>query len=286
MRLLSTALCTATLLVALPLTAPLAAQQDIVRTARGAGQFATLLAAVEAAGLTSTLQGRGPFTVFAPTDEAFRKLPAGTVESLLKPENREQLKALLLYHVVPGRVPAATARTLDEATTVEGRSVRIRTSGASLRINASTVVSADVNASNGVIHVIDQVLMPPTDDGDAMTTRRGAVRTAATRSTQARDLVDAAIRRGAPLFNDGQPNATAAIYEIAARAVLALDGLPRDVTQPLERGLRDATRSTTARDEAWRLREALDEAGRALDGLVVAEQRAAARTMTASRRRH
>lgn len=280
MRRFSTLLLSATIGLSTPLL--LSAQQDIVRTARGAGQFATLLAAVEAAGLTSTLQGRGPFTVFAPTDEAFRKLPNGTVESLLKPENREQLKALLLYHVVPGRVSAATARTLDGAATVEGRRIRIRTSGASLRINESTVITADVNASNGVIHVIDQVLMPPASSGDGMTTTR----TGASAASRGRELVDLAIRRGAPLYNDGAPQATAALYDLTARAVLALDGLSSDVVQPLERGLREAARTRSASDEAWRLREALDEAGRALDVLVVAEQRATSRTMTASRRRH
>jgi transforming growth factor-beta-induced protein len=279
MRLSIATLLASTLLA----SAPVLAQQDIVRTARGAGQFATLLAAVDAAGLTSTLQGRGPFTVFAPTDEAFRALPAGTVESLLKPENREQLKALLLYHVVPGRVPAATARTLDGAATVEGRRIRIRTSGASLRINDATVISADVNASNGVIHVIDQVLMPPAaNTGSGMTTSRDA----GTTSARARALVDLAIQRGAPLFNAGQPQATAALYELAARAVLALDGVPTEVVRPLERGLRDAERVTGADERAWTLRESLDAAGRALDTRVVAERPSGRRAMTSSRARH
>jgi len=279
MRLSVATLVASTLLA----STPVLAQQDIVRTARGAGQFATLLAAVDAAGLTSTLQGRGPFTVFAPTDEAFRALPAGTVESLLKPENREQLKALLLYHVVPGRVSAATARTLDGAATVEGRRIRIRTSGASLRINDATVISADVNASNGVIHVIDQVLMPPAaNTGSGMTTSRDA----GTTSARARALVDLAIQRGAPLFNAGQPQATSALYEFAARAVLALDGVPTDVVRPLERGLRDAERVVGADERAWTLREALDVAGRALDTRVVAERPTNGRAMTSSRARH
>jgi transforming growth factor-beta-induced protein len=279
MRLSIATLLASTLLA----SAPVLAQQDIVRTARGAGQFATLLAAVDAAGLTSTLQGRGPFTVFAPTDEAFRALPAGTVESLLKPENREQLKALLLYHVVPGRVSAATARTLDGAATVEGRRIRIRTSGASLRINDATVISADVNASNGVIHVIDQVLMPPAaNTGSGMTTSRESGST----SARARALVDLAIQRGAPLFNAGQPQATSALYELAARAVLALDGVPTEVVRPLERGLRDAERVTGADERAWTLRESLDAAGRALDTRVVAERPSGQRAMTSSRARH
>lgn len=264
-------------------SAPLLAQQDIVRTARGAGQFATLLAAVDTAGLTATLQGRGPFTVFAPTDEAFRALPTGTVESLLKPENREQLKALLLYHVVPGRVSAATARTLDGAATVEGRRIRIRTSGASLRINEATVVSADVNASNGVIHVIDQVLMPPAASSSTrMTTSRGTESV----NTRARALIDLAIQRGAPLFNAGQPQATVALYELAARAVLALERVGTDVTRPLERGLQEAERVTSADDRAWTLRRALDDAGRALDVRVVAEQPTNRRAMTNGRARH
>ncbi len=264
-------------------SAPLLAQQDIVRTARGAGQFATLLAAVDAAGLTATLQGRGPFTVFAPTDEAFRALPTGTVESLLKPENREQLKALLLYHVVPGRVAAATARTLDGAATVEGRRIRIRTSGASLRINEATVISADVNASNGVIHVIDQVLMPPAASGSTgMTTSRGTD----SMNARARALIDLAIQRGAPLFNAGQPQATVALYELATRAVLSLEGMGTDVTRPLERGLREAERITGADDRAWTLREALDDAGRALDVRIVAERSTNRRAMTNGRTRH
>lgn len=264
-------------------SAPLLAQQDIVRTARGAGQFATLLAAVDAAGLTATLQGRGPFTVFAPTDEAFRALPSGTVESLLKPENREQLKALLLYHVVSGRVSAATARTLEGAATVEGRRIRIGTSGASLRINEATVVSADVNASNGVIHVIDQVLMPPAASGSAgMPTSRGTEST----SARARALIDLAIQRGAPLFNAGQPQATVALYELAARAVLSLERVDTDVTRALERGLHEAERGTGADDRAWTLREALDDAGRALDRRVVAERPTNRRAMTNGRARH
>lgn len=244
-----------------------AQQKDIVGTAKAAGQFATLLAAVDAAELTGTLRSTGPFTVFAPTDEAFRKLPAGTVESLLKPENRDKLKAILLYHVVPGKVPAATARTLNAAKTVEGRSVRIRTEGSALRINDATVVMADVGASNGVIHVIDQVLLPPTttSSADRMSTERGEGRSAAAES--ARALLELAIDRGVPLYNAGQPEATSAIYEVAARGILALEGaLPRDAARRLERGLREARRTHGEDDRAWALRRALDDAGRALDG--------------------
>jgi uncharacterized surface protein with fasciclin (FAS1) repeats len=136
---------------------------DIVAVAQSAGTFTTLVAAVEAAGLTETLMGPGPYTVFAPTDEAFAKLPEGTVENLLLPENLEQLKAILLYHVVSGSVMAADVVTLNEATTVNGANISIAVGDAGVVLNGSTnVVTTDISASNGVIHVIDSVLMPPT----------------------------------------------------------------------------------------------------------------------------
>lgn len=134
---------------------------DIVAVASGAGQFNTLVAAVQAAGLVETLQGPGPFTVFAPTDAAFAALPAGTVEDLLKPENKDRLVAVLTYHVVAGKVTAEQVVTLDKATTVNGADVRIATTGEGVTVNGARVVSADVMASNGVIHVIDQVILPP-----------------------------------------------------------------------------------------------------------------------------
>jgi uncharacterized surface protein with fasciclin (FAS1) repeats len=134
---------------------------DIVDTAVGAGQFKTLAAAVTTAGLVETLKGPGPFTVFAPTDDAFAKLPAGTVEMLLKPENKDKLVAVLTYHVVPGKVMAADVVKLKEAKTVNGAMVAISVNGDKVMINDATVVTADVGASNGVIHVIDKVILPP-----------------------------------------------------------------------------------------------------------------------------
>ena len=136
------------------------AKMDIVDTAVGAGQFNTLAAALQAAGLVDTLKGSGPFTVFAPTDAAFAALPEGTVDTLLKPENKDQLVKVLTYHVVPGKVTAAQVVGLSEATTVEGQDVAISTAGDVVRINDATVVVADVMASNGVIHAIDKVLLP------------------------------------------------------------------------------------------------------------------------------
>ncbi len=135
-------------------------QKDIVDTAVAAGSFNTLAAALEAADLVDTLKGDGPFTVFAPTDDAFAKLPAGTVENLLKPENKDQLIAVLTYHVVPGKVTASDVVKLDTATTVNGQAVDIKVSGETVMIDNATVASVDIMSSNGVIHVIDEVILP------------------------------------------------------------------------------------------------------------------------------
>jgi uncharacterized surface protein with fasciclin (FAS1) repeats len=134
---------------------------DIVDTAVSAGQFKTLVAAVTAAGLVDTLKSKGPFTVFAPTDAAFAKLPAGTVESLLKPENKSKLVAILTYHVVPGKVMSAdiAGKKLNVAT-VQGGKINVNAMSG-VMINGAKVVSADIAASNGVIHVIDKVILPP-----------------------------------------------------------------------------------------------------------------------------
>jgi len=138
-----------------------AAEKDIVDTAVAAGQFETLAAALSAAGLVETLKGPGPFTVFAPTDAAFAKLPAGTVEDLLKPENKALLTAILTYHVVPGSVMAADVAGLNEAKTVNGGMLQVRTDGGNVMINDAKVTGTDIVASNGVIHVIDSVVLPP-----------------------------------------------------------------------------------------------------------------------------
>jgi uncharacterized surface protein with fasciclin (FAS1) repeats len=134
--------------------------KDIVDTAVGAGNFTTLVAAVQAAGLVDTLKGPGPFTVFAPTDEAFAALPAGTVENLLKPENKDQLVAVLTYHVVPGKVMSADLSEGMTAATVQGANVTITLAGGP-KVNGANITAADIEASNGVIHVIDAVILPP-----------------------------------------------------------------------------------------------------------------------------
>ena len=136
------------------------AGKTIVEIAAGAEDFSTLVAAVKAAGLVDVLSSKGPFTVFAPTNEAFAKLPEGTVESLLKPENKEKLIAVLKYHVVPGKVMAKDVVKVDSAKTAQGSSVTVTVEGKTVKVDNATVVKTDIEASNGVIHVIDTVIIP------------------------------------------------------------------------------------------------------------------------------
>jgi uncharacterized surface protein with fasciclin (FAS1) repeats len=135
------------------------AGKDLVAVAAGADNFKTLVAAVKAAGLVETLQGQGPFTIFAPTDAAFAKLPAGTLEDLLKPENKAKLVAILTYHVVPGKVLAADVKTM-EAKTAQGQSVKLVVSAEGVTVDNANVIKTDLLANNGVIHVIDTVILP------------------------------------------------------------------------------------------------------------------------------
>jgi uncharacterized surface protein with fasciclin (FAS1) repeats len=135
-------------------------EKDIVETAVAAGSFQTLVAAVKAAGLVETLQGEGPFTVFAPTDDAFAKLPEGTVESLLKPENRDKLVAILTYHVVPGRLVASDVVGSSYLKTVQGQKIKVSLKGDKAMVDDAVILKTDIETSNGVIHVIDSVILP------------------------------------------------------------------------------------------------------------------------------
>jgi uncharacterized surface protein with fasciclin (FAS1) repeats len=137
-----------------------ASAADIVDTAVAAGNFKTLVAAVKAAGLVDTLKSAGPFTVFAPTDEAFAKLPAGTLDSLLLPENKAKLQGILTYHVVSGKVLAKDVVKMGSAKTVEGQSIAIKTTGGGVMVDNANVIKTDIMTSNGVIHVIDTVILP------------------------------------------------------------------------------------------------------------------------------
>jgi uncharacterized surface protein with fasciclin (FAS1) repeats len=147
--------------MALGATLARAGKQDIVDTAVANGQFKTLAAALNAAGLVNTLKGPGPFTVFAPTDDAFAKLPPGTIDDLLKPENKGKLTAILTYHVVPGAVTSRQVTNIKQAKTVNGSMLRVSTRDGKVMINNADVIKPDIETSNGVIHVIDAVLLPP-----------------------------------------------------------------------------------------------------------------------------
>jgi uncharacterized surface protein with fasciclin (FAS1) repeats len=232
-------------------------ERDIVDTAVGAGSFQTLAAALKAAGLVGALKADGPFTVFAPTDAAFAKLPAGTVENLLKPENRESLVAILTFHVVPGRVTSEQVVKLSSAKTLNGKEASIQVDGGKVQVGTATVTQVDVAASNGVIHVIDSVLLPPT----------AAAAAPASAEVKARRLIEMAIEKGVPLYNHGNEAACAAIYEVAAHGLLAMSAdLPgNERWKRMQKGLGELPSEHNMDRRAWSLRHMLDDAYRSLD---------------------
>lgn len=224
--------------------------KDIVDTAVAAGTFKTLVAAVKAAGLVDALKGKGPLTVFAPTDDAFAKLPQGAVEDLLKPENRDKLIAVLTYHVVSGKILLAE----QTPPTLQGLPIQIKTAGTFL-VNGAKVITSDLITSNGVIHVIDKVLLPPVKK--------------TTSEEAAREVIELAISRGVPVFNAGQPAACAAIYEVAASSLLksqanALDDQDRALLKAALSKARDQEDDPS--QQAWTLRRALDAVYKSLAG--------------------
>ena len=162
-------------LTAVPRSAA-AQDKDIIDVAVEAGSFNTLAAALQAADLVETLKGEGPFTVFAPTDEAFASLPEGTVENLLKPENKAQLVAILTYHVVPGKVMAADVVQLESAATVNGQAVTIDVNDSGVMVDNANVIQTDIEASNGVIHVIDAVILPASEPTPVESSSWGSVK--------------------------------------------------------------------------------------------------------------
>ncbi len=214
---------------------------DLVETAVAAGKFKTLLAAAKAAGLVEALKGPGPLTLFAPTDEAFAKLPAGALEDLLRPENRKKLTAILTRHVAPGRI---TLRKRSAAT-LEGSPLAIASRG-DLRVDGATVLQADVPARNGVIHVIDRVLLPPPARGAGDESVAGRI--------------ELAVSRGAPLYNSGRVEACRDVYETTARDLLALPAgrVTEAERNRLSAALKEVAGDSTAREDAWTLRRALD----------------------------
>lgn len=223
--------------------------KTIPAVAKSAGVFNTLLAAVTEAELAETLGSEGPFTVFAPTDEAFEKLPKGTVETLLKPENRKQLVSILTYHVVSGRVFADQAVAAAKAETLQGQSVTISVDAEGIKINESTVASADIQASNGVVHVIDQVLMPTILDPSATS-----------------KLLQEAVSKGARAFNHGDFHECYDVYNNVCMTIVEQgNSLPEEVGAVLEISLKRAKDDLSEKERAWVLRHGIDLAYFALN---------------------
>jgi len=220
-----------------------AEEKNIVETAVSAGSFKTLTAALGAAGLVDTLKGSGPFTVFAPTDEAFAKLPPGTVENLLKPENKAMLTDILKNHVFAGRVTLAKALEVREAASLEGSKITFKFEEGRVIVGGAALVKADIAASNGIIHVIDQVLVPLKTE---------------TAPLKASELIELAVHRGVPIFNHGDVAGCAAIYEVTCEALRATGSVPEESRKVLAKALKAARAESSARQRAWILRGAID----------------------------
>ena len=218
----------------------LPADKNLAETATSAGTFKTLVAAAKAAGLVDALTGKDALTVFAPTDDAFAKLPKGTVESLLKPENKQKLVDILTYHVVAGRVYSEAAVKLDSAKTLGGSSIKIRATEKGAFINDAKLLKTDIDASNGVIHVIDSVLMPPAKNADA------------------RQTLQHAVAKGAPLFNAGHHQACAEVYASALQGMVHVTS-DASMRHQMETVLTAARQQHCPTQRAWTLRHAIDK---------------------------
>ena len=213
---------------------------DIVDTAVAA-EFETLVAAVKAAGLVEALKGEGPFTVFAPTDAAFGKLPKGMLKSLLKPENKKKLQSILTYHVVPGRVYAGDAAGGATVKTLQGETVTTKLEGGQLMVNGVKVVATDIETSNGVIHVIDSVIMPK--GGQAAAKR----------------MIETAVAVGAPAFNQGHVGRCVAVYDATLAKLTDHDGLNAKMRSTVAEELKAARHEDNDRRRAWMHRHTLDK---------------------------
>lgn len=220
---------------------------DIIETAIAAGSFKTLAAALQAGGLVQALRGEGPFTVFAPTDEAFAKLPKGTIATLLKPENKQRLVEILTYHVVPGRISAVAALQAGKAKTLQKSSLTFALSNGQLTVSGRKVIKNDINASNGVIHVIDEVLIPKAKKPSYA-------------PLSPAQFLKFAVEKGIPLFNSGNHAACVSVYEVAIRATLDLDKsiVSPEIAQDMKNLMAKASGQDKAREKAWTLRKAID----------------------------
>ncbi len=220
---------------------------NIVATAEKAGTFKTLIAAAKAAGLAGALTGETDLTVFAPTDEAFSKLPEGTVADLLKPENKSKLAGILKYHVVAGRVYSEDALKAKAAKTLQGSSVAIAVKDGKATVGGANLVATDINASNGVIHVVDSVLLPPAPKKVS--------------SLDAQKMIIGAITAGSQTYNAGHHAACAQIYMTTASSLVnSSNDLPAGVVTSLQKVMTEAQHTTCSTERAWTLRHGLDHA--------------------------
>ncbi len=229
----------------------LPADKSIPVTATEAGIFNTLLAAVNAADLGGVLSGEGPFTVFAPTDDAFAKLPEGTVDSLLEPGNKQKLVDILKYHVVSGRVYDDQAVKAGSAQTLLGRGVKIGFSAKGISVNDATVVSKNIETSNGVVHAIDAVLIPENNNGNSNSSITPA---------HAVGMLTTAIHQGVPAFNSGDHHGCCNVYESTMKNLMdmGIDGADAQTTSIISNALSHANRTANDTDRAWALRSGID----------------------------
>ena len=236
---------------------PPAPANDIPSVAKRAGSFGTLLAAAEAAGLDGVLAGKGPFTVFAPTDEAFKALPEGTVSELLKAKNRDQLKAILTYHVIAGSVSAGDALNAKNAKTVNGKSLEFGIENGAFKVNGATIRTTDIECDNGVIHVIDAVLLPQSD-------KSAKAEAAAHNGATIAGKIETAIDRGVPVFNSGKSGECANIYKACLNGLIKEEAMDPKLRESLQ-GLMDRANQLECDDErAWLYRAGLDSVYKAV----------------------
>ena len=223
-------------------------KMDIVETAANAGTFNTLIAAAKAAGLVDALKGDGPITVFAPTDDAFSALPAGTIDSLLKPENKDQLATILKFHVIAGKIGSVALADGAILETLAGIDANISQTEGGFNIENARIVATDIDASNGIVHVIDRVILPPAQ---------------MSRSDSAK-IIGMAIDRGVPMFNHGNAEGTAAVYTAATEKLIQFGGLSGEERARLRMGLKASDAARSASTSAWELRYALDDVNASL----------------------
>jgi len=223
----------------------------IPTVATNAKQFSTLLAAVKAAGLVDALSGDDPVTVFAPTDEAFGELPEGTVASLLKPENKDKLVSILTYHVVPGRIYSDAALEAGNAKTLQGDSVSIGLKGDAAKVNDANLIKTDIDASNGVIHVIDSVLLPGKAQQSSVQPKQ-----------MPQQMIEQAIAQGSKLYNAGHAEQCASIYADTMQSILASEGhgLSTDTVGRMHTVMAEAEHTSCHDSRAWMLRKGLEVA--------------------------